>query len=95
MSYQFYEGQMSGNLPAWNQLLYSKLGGWKKSAHLKDGSDINADLSGGYYDAGGQQSGHHHSVAPTVAVHVLDNQGCSWPRVGNVGTRLVSVAITW
>ena len=52
MSYEFYEGQMSGNLPAWNRLLYSK-GGWKKPAHLNDGSPIGKDLSGGFYDAGG------------------------------------------
>jgi hypothetical protein len=52
MAYEFYEGQMSGNLPSWNRLLYSK-GGWKKSAHLNDGSPIGKDLSGGYYDAGG------------------------------------------
>ncbi|KAF8073058.1 celI [Scenedesmus sp. PABB004] len=52
MSYTFYEGQMSGVLPAWNQLLYSKPGGWKKPAHLDDGKDIGKDLSGGYYDAG-------------------------------------------
>jgi hypothetical protein len=54
MSYEFYQGQMSGNLPAWNALLYSK-GGWKKSAHLDDGSPIGADLVGGFYDAGGAQ----------------------------------------
>lgn len=54
MSYEFYQGQMSGNLPAWNALLYSK-GGWKKSAHLTDGSSIGADLVGGFYDAGGAQ----------------------------------------
>jgi hypothetical protein len=53
MSYEFYQGQMSGNLPAWNALLYSK-GGWKKSAHLKDGSPIGVDLVGGFYDAGGE-----------------------------------------
>lgn len=52
MSYEFYQGQMSGNLPPWNALLYSK-GGWKKSAHLKDGAPIGADLVGGFYDAGG------------------------------------------
>lgn len=52
MSYEFYQGQMSGNLPAWNALLYSK-GGWKKSAHLRDGAPIGVDLVGGFYDAGG------------------------------------------
>lgn len=65
MSYIFYEGQMSGDLPAWNQLLYSKPGGWKKSAHLKDNWN-GKDLSGGYYDAGGEQQHqrmHHHAIA--------------------------------
>lgn len=52
MSYEFYQGQMSGELPAWNALLYSK-GGWKKSAHLNDGSPIGVNLVGGFYDAGG------------------------------------------
>jgi hypothetical protein len=51
MSYGFYEGQMSGELPVWNQHLYSK-GGWRKSAHLKDNYN-GADLVGGFYDAGG------------------------------------------
>ncbi|WIA29389.1 hypothetical protein OEZ86_011893 [Tetradesmus obliquus] len=50
MSYKFYEGQMSGELPPWNQHLYSK-GGWRKSAHLKDNYN-GIDLVGGFYDAG-------------------------------------------
>lgn len=57
LSWLFYEGQMSGNLPRWNRLLASKPGGYKKSAHLKDGSDIGKDLSGGFYDAGGVGTG--------------------------------------
>eukprot|EP00775_Hariotina_reticulata_P012172 gene12172-12310_t len=52
LSYLFYEGQMSGNLPRWNRLLASKPGGYKHSAHLKDGADLGVDLAGGYYDAG-------------------------------------------
>ncbi len=51
-SWLFYEGQQSGELPTWNQLLYAKPGGWKKAAHLEDGKDIGANLAGGYYDAG-------------------------------------------
>lgn len=58
LSYLFYEGQMSGKLPGWNRLLAGKPGGYKKSAHLTDGSDIGADLSGGYYDAGGAHAAH-------------------------------------
>jgi endoglucanase len=55
MSYLFYEGQMSGKLPSWNRLLYSKPpAGYKKDAHLTDGSPIGKDLAGGYYDAGGK-----------------------------------------
>lgn len=53
LSYLFYEGQMSGNLPAWNRLLAGKPGGYKKSAHLKDGAADGFDLAGGFYDAGG------------------------------------------
>jgi capsid protein len=57
LSYLFYEGQMSGNLPRWNRLLASKPAGYKHSAHIKDGAEIGVDLSGGYYDAGGEISG--------------------------------------
>lgn len=53
LTYLFYEGQMSGKLPAWNRLLVGKPGGYKTSAHLNDGKDIEKDLSGGFYDAGG------------------------------------------
>lgn len=45
---------MSGKLPAWNRLLAGKPGGWKISSHLKDGQTIGKDLSGGFYDAGGE-----------------------------------------
>lgn len=54
LSYSFYQGQMSGALPAWNKLLYSLPGGYKKNSHLTDGSSISKDLSGGFYDAGGE-----------------------------------------
>lgn len=54
LAYLFYEGQMAGDLPAWNRLLAGKPGGYKKSAHLNDGKEIGADLSGGFYDAGGE-----------------------------------------
>jgi hypothetical protein len=53
MSMGFYEGQMSGRLPDWNRLS-RKNGGWRSSAHLNDGDTIGKDLSGGYYDAGGE-----------------------------------------
>lgn len=52
LGWLFYEGQMSGALPAWNRMLAGKPGGYKRSAHLKDGADIGKDLSGGFYDAG-------------------------------------------
>eukprot|EP00253_Pinus_taeda_P035775 PITA_35775 len=42
----FFEGQRSGILPP-NQRLT-----WRKDSALKDGSDQNVDLVGGYYDAG-------------------------------------------
>jgi hypothetical protein len=58
LAYLFYEGQMSGKLPTWNRLLVGKPGGYKTSAHLNDGKDIGVDLSGGYYDAGGE----HHTA---------------------------------
>lgn len=43
----FYEAQRSGKLPATNRVL------WRNDSALNDGSDIGLDLSGGYYDAGG------------------------------------------
>eukprot|EP00878_Enallax_costatus_P032884 GHUV01036208.1.p2 GENE.GHUV01036208.1~~GHUV01036208.1.p2 ORF type:complete len:112 (+),score=19.33 GHUV01036208.1:663-998(+) len=56
-SYLFYEAQQSGVLPGWNRLLYGTSGpygtGYKKNAHVDDGSVIGKDLSGGWYDAGG------------------------------------------
>lgn len=78
MSYKFYEGQMSGELPPWNQHLYSK-GGWRKSAHLKDNYN-GIDLVGGFYDAGGELMIHqalllrcwHFPTAATTAV------ACGW-----------------
>lgn len=36
------------------RLLVGKPGGYKTSAHLNDGKDIGKDLSGGFYDAGGE-----------------------------------------
>jgi hypothetical protein len=67
-SYLFYEAQQTGQLPGWNRLLYgtssSEFGtGWKKNAHLVDGADVQKDLSGGWYDAGGE--GHNAAVFVT------------------------------
>ncbi|KAH9314037.1 hypothetical protein KI387_022664 [Taxus chinensis] len=42
----FFEGQRSGKLPR-NQRL-----NWRKDSALRDGSQQNVDLMGGYYDAG-------------------------------------------
>ncbi|EPB90432.1 hypothetical protein HMPREF1544_02798 [Mucor circinelloides 1006PhL] len=42
----FYEAQRSGNLPANNRVP------WRSDSALKDGSDNNVNLTGGYYDAG-------------------------------------------
>ncbi|XP_010444884.1 PREDICTED: endoglucanase 22-like [Camelina sativa] len=42
----FFEGQRSGYLPS-NQRLT-----WRRHSALKDGENLNADLVGGYYDAG-------------------------------------------
>jgi hypothetical protein len=47
---------MSGKLPEWNRLLVGKPAGYKTSAHLNDGKEIGKDLSGGFYDAGGEGS---------------------------------------
>jgi hypothetical protein len=65
-SYLFYEAQQSGQLPLWNRLLYgtsSEYGtGYKKNAHLNDGADIQKDLSGGWYDAGGEETACCHFI---------------------------------
>lgn len=52
LSWLFYEGQQSGELPCWNRDAWWNVGGWRVSAHLDDGKDIGKDLTGGFYDAG-------------------------------------------
>ncbi|CAO2821025.1 unnamed protein product [Amaranthus hypochondriacus] len=42
----FYEGQRSGKLPPTQRMT------WRKDSALRDGFQLNADLVGGYYDAG-------------------------------------------
>ncbi|XP_039249825.2 uncharacterized protein LOC120327569 isoform X1 [Styela clava] len=45
-SHLFFEAQRSGNLPRNGRI------SWRASAHTKDGSECNKDLSGGYYHSG-------------------------------------------
>ena len=40
----FYEAQRSGFLPSNMRIT------WRKDSALKDGNDVNEDLTGGYYD---------------------------------------------
>ncbi len=47
-SLYFYEEQRSGGLPSTNRV------SWRNDSALDDGKDAGTDLSGGYYDAGGQ-----------------------------------------
>ncbi|XP_004309056.1 PREDICTED: endoglucanase 8-like [Fragaria vesca subsp. vesca] len=42
----FFEGQRSGRLPHTQRMK------WRKDSALRDGLDVNMDLTGGYYDAG-------------------------------------------
>ncbi|RCH87102.1 hypothetical protein CU097_002569 [Rhizopus azygosporus] len=42
----FYEAQRSGKLPSNNRIA------WRHDSALTDGSDVQLDLTGGYYDAG-------------------------------------------
>ena len=42
----FYEAQRSGVLPNSQRVK------WRGDAHLNDGCDVGADLTGGWYDAG-------------------------------------------
>ncbi|KAF1896439.1 hypothetical protein Lal_00034137 [Lupinus albus] len=42
----FFEGQRSGYLPSSQRMT------WRKNSALHDGSDLNIDMVGGYYDAG-------------------------------------------
>lgn len=46
----FYDEQRSGKLPS------SERVPWRNSSALDDGKDVGLDLSGGYYDAGGELS---------------------------------------
>jgi hypothetical protein len=43
----FYEAQRSGHLPS------TKRTSWRNDSAVQDGQDVNLDLTGGYYDAGG------------------------------------------
>ncbi|WP_051476053.1 glycoside hydrolase family 9 protein [Aquimarina megaterium] len=42
----FYEVQQSGKLPDWNRV------SWRDDSAINDGSGVNKDLTGGWYDAG-------------------------------------------
>lgn len=44
----YYDAQRSGKLPSTNRV------SWRNDSCLTDGSDVGLDLSGGYYDAGGE-----------------------------------------
>ena len=44
----FYDAQRSGKLPDSNRV------NWRNDSCLDDGKDAGLDLSGGYYDAGGE-----------------------------------------
>ena len=46
----FYEAQRSGNLPSSNRVP------WRNNSAAHDGQDVGVDLSGGYYDAGGEDT---------------------------------------
>ena len=46
-SLYFYEEQRSGKLPSTNRVP------WRNDSALDDGKDVELDLTGGYYDAGG------------------------------------------
>ncbi|RKP12931.1 Six-hairpin glycosidase-like protein, partial [Piptocephalis cylindrospora] len=46
LSLLFFEAQRAGSLPKDQRIP------WRKPAHVNDGKDLQADLSGGYYDAG-------------------------------------------
>ncbi|CAM1343945.1 glycoside hydrolase family 9 protein [Tenacibaculum amylolyticum] len=42
----FYEAQQSGEIPDWNRVT------WRGNSGMDDGSDVQIDLTGGWYDAG-------------------------------------------
>lgn len=46
----FYEEQRSGKLPSTNRV------SWRNDSATSDGDDVGLDLTGGYYDAGGEFS---------------------------------------
>ncbi|KXZ48327.1 hypothetical protein GPECTOR_28g733 [Gonium pectorale] len=50
-SYFFYEAQQAGPLPTWNRAARWN-GGWRDASFLNDGSDIDRNLTGGWFDAG-------------------------------------------
>ncbi len=56
-AYLFYEAQQSGALPSWNRVRRTEPGGWRDDAHTNDGLSQGVDVSGGFYDAGGERRG--------------------------------------
>ena len=48
----FYDEQRSGKLPSNERV------SWRNSSALDDGKDVGLDLTGGYYDAGGESLDH-------------------------------------
>lgn len=69
----FYEAQRSGKLPSTNRVK------WRNDSAVNDGSDVNLDLSGGYYDAGGEYVSLHELEASAYCL--LDYIKCTYPLV--------------
>lgn len=45
-SIEFYDGQICGPQPSWSRAA------WRNDCHMNDGSDVGANLTGGWHDAG-------------------------------------------
>ena len=64
LSWLFYEAQRSGPLPATNRVL------WRGDSALKDAAPDGTEMTGGWYDAGGNvklQPAEHNSESPLAS----------------------------
>lgn len=73
LSWKFYEAQRSGKLPSDNRIA------WRGDSALEDKAPDGADVSGGWYDAGGKIIADSTILAhQSVRVHAIGQQhkGC-------------------
>lgn len=74
---RFLEIQQSGYLPFWNRFTRDQPDGWRGNSHTLDGQGPSAygvDLSGGWYDAGGEEH--------VCDMHAVGQSASGWAKAG-------------